>query len=213
VLHWRQFSIVGLEFTDELAPLLLRLPLLERLQANLRRCTRFDFLPALPRLTHLELHLWDMSKNAWEALHAVFTSGGLARLQALALHDDRCGSYKLLQMLSHTPSLTSLTLGVLRAVRSLSFFHQLPKLAETLVHLTIECEFTWCLPLAEFNALLVLQQLRELRIFHWPSGHAEADGLIALERAPFSQPPRALFPHLEIFEWTPSLPPATRTSF
>jgi hypothetical protein len=49
-LQWRQFDVAGLTFTDELTPLLLRLPSLAHLEADLSSCTRFDFLSALPRL-------------------------------------------------------------------------------------------------------------------------------------------------------------------
>jgi hypothetical protein len=112
-----------------------------------------------------------------------------------------CSSEDLLQLLSHTPSLTSLVLDDLRSVTSLSFFRQLPKLAETLNHLTLNCGYFWYLNAADLPPLFELQQLRGLRLLEW-SGK-ESDRLTAAERAPFEQRPCSVLPHLEVFEWTP----------
>jgi hypothetical protein len=197
-LQWRDFDLGGLFFTDELTPLLLHLPLLERLDVNLTRCTRFDFLFALQRLLHLKLHLWYMPKDSWATLLSVFTSDALVHLQTLGLYDALCSASDLTQLLSHTPSLTSLTLAVLEAVRSLSFFHQLPKLAETLTHLDCRDSCTWTA--ADLQSLHVLQQLRVLRLLSWPK--KERLRLTAEDRAPFEQRPCSVLPHLEVFEWT-----------
>jgi hypothetical protein len=203
-LQWCEFVLVGLDFTDELTPLLLRLPSLERLEANLWCCTHFDFLAALPQLTSLDLYFrylsW-MPDEAWESLLAVFTSNGLARLRTLSLHPGPCSSDDLVQLLSHTPSLTSLSLHELGwQVSSLAFFLHLPKLTQTLTHLTLECSNRWRLTATDLSLLVRLQQLRTLRLLHWPS--AEPDGLTAAYRAPFEQRPCCVLPHLEVFEWT-----------
>jgi len=200
VLQWRDFCIVYLEFTDELTPLLLQLPLLERLEADLSSCTRFDFLAALPRLTHLELSVYYMKAAAWTNLLDVFTSDGLTRLRALKLDSSPCTSDDLTQLLSHTPSLTSLVFSVPRAVRSLSFFHQLPKLAHSLTHLTVACDKRWPLTAADLPPLHSLQKLRMLRLLHWP--RTEPHRLTVADRAPFEQRPCAVLPRLELFEWT-----------
>jgi len=121
-LQWRYVTLNGLGFTDELTPLLCRLPLLERLDARLNLCSRFDFLSALPHLTHLELHLWHMHDDAWRNLLGVFTSDGLARLHTLVLRGGPCISDDLGKLLSHTPSLTNLMLDRLATVSSLAFF-------------------------------------------------------------------------------------------
>jgi hypothetical protein len=197
-LQWRDFDLDSLFFTDELTPLVLRLPLLERLDVNLTRCTRFDFLPALPRLTYLELHLWYMPKDSWATLLSVFTSDALVHLHTLGLYDALCSASDLTQLLSHTPSLTHLTLATLEAVRSLSFFHQLPKLAETLTHLDCRDSCTWTA--ADLQSLLVLQQLRVLRLLSWPKKARVR--LTAEDRAPFEQRPCSVLPHLEVFEWS-----------
>jgi hypothetical protein len=200
VLQWRNFSIAGLLFSDELTPLLLRLPSLERLDARLKLCRSFEFLSALPRLTHLELQLSWMPNDAWRNLVAVFTSDGLVRLRTLALHAAPCSNDDLVKLLSHAPSLTSLMLDQLSQVTSLSFFLQLPKLAESLTHLTVECWPRWRLTAADLPQLLVLQQLRELRLIAWPS--EDANCVTAADRAPFEQRPCAVLPHLELFKWT-----------
>jgi hypothetical protein len=199
-LQWRDFSIVYLEFTDELTPLLLRLPLLERLEGDLSSCSRFDFLTALPRLTHLDAHLRNMRADAWRNLLRVFTSDGLARLQTLKLDSGPCSSDDLMFLLSHTPSLTCLTLGRLDKVYSLSFFCQLPKLSETLTHLLVKCTNSWCLTAADLPPLHALQQLRMLRLLMWTS--EGPDMLTAADCAPFEQRPCSVLPCLEVFEWT-----------
>jgi hypothetical protein len=186
-------------FTDELTPLLLRLPLLERLEAHLSSCTRCDFLTALPRLTDLDVEVAYMRADAWRNLLGVFTSDGLTRLRALKLDGSRCTSDDLMQLLSHTPALTSLVLCALPQVSSLPFLRQLPKLAETLTQLTMECDASWRLTAADLLPLHALQQLRELRLLNWPS--EEPDVLTAADRAPFEQRPCTVLPHLELFEW------------
>jgi hypothetical protein len=203
-LQWREFVLVGLDFTDELTPLLPRLPSLERLEVNLWCCTHFDFLAALPRLTTLDLYFrylsW-MPNDAWESLLAVFTSNGLARLRTLSLHPGRFSSNDLVKLLSHTPSLTRLSLHELGGqVSSLSFFVHLPQLTATLTHLTLECSGWWRLTATDLSLLVRLQQLRTLRLLNWPS--TEPDGLTAAYRAPFEQRPCCVLPHLEVFEWT-----------
>jgi hypothetical protein len=204
-LQWRDFAVDGIMFTDELTPLLLRLSSLECLEINLADCTRMDFLSALPRLTSLDLSLWCMKVAAWTNLLCAFTSDGLTRLRALKLHSGPCTSDDLAQLLSHTPSLTSLALCALPQASSLSFFSQLPQLAETLTQLTVECWHEWRLAAADLPPLLALQQLRELRLLHW-SGH-ESDILSVADRAPFEQRPCIVLPHLESFEWTTLRPP------
>ena len=200
-LQWRDFALNGVMFTDELTPLLLTLlPSLERLRADLSSCTCFDFLTALPRLTHLELHLWDVDDDAWSSLLGVFASDGLARLHTLNLIDGPCSSDDLTTLLAHTPSLTNLILFALEGVCSLSFFLQLPKLAETLTQLTVECTDSWCLTGADLPPLHALQQLRELRLLEWPN--EDPDVLTAADRAPFEQRPCSVLPLLELFEWT-----------
>jgi hypothetical protein len=138
-LQWRQFDVAGLAFTDELTPSLLRLPSLERLEADLSSCTGFDFLSALPRLTSLDVRSSWMNDSAWSNLLGVFVSDGLAHLHTLQLRGGPCTSNDLAQLLSRTPALTSLTLDELKEVSSLFFFRRLPKLAETLRHLTVDC--------------------------------------------------------------------------
>jgi hypothetical protein len=205
-LQWRDFAVHGVMFTDELTPLLLRLPLLERLEAHLSSCTRFDFLAALPRLAHLALLLVGVVGPAWLNLLGVFTSDDLTCLRRLEVRGASCTSDDLTRLLSHTPSLTSLTLMALPQVSSLSFFSQLPKLAETLTQLTVECWYQWRLTAADLPPLLALQQLRELRLLHW-SGQ-ESDILSAADRAPFEQRPCSVLPQLEVFEWTTFCPPS-----
>jgi hypothetical protein len=199
-LQWRDCTIVDFAFTDELTPLLCRLPLLERLQADFARCSRFDFLAALPHLTHLALRLWSVDDDDWSNLLGVFTSDGLTRLRALKVYSGPCSSDDLMLLLSHTPSLTSLTLCLLDEVSTLSLFGQLPKLAETLMQLTIECRRSWRLTAADLPHLLSLQQLRTLRLLNWSS--EKANRLTVADRAPFEQRPCAVLPHLEEFEWT-----------
>jgi len=200
VLQWRDFAIRNLNFTDELTSLLLRLPSLERLEAHLWRCTRFDFLAALPQLTHLEWRLWDREDASWATLLALFVADKLIRLRTLHLYGGPCGSDDVVKLLSHTPLLTNLQLRGLVEVPSLAFFLQLPKLAETLTQLTVECWHEWRLTAADLPPLLALQQLRVLRLLEWPN--AEPDMLTAADLAPFQQRPCAVLPHLEEFEWT-----------
>jgi hypothetical protein len=134
-------------------------------------------------------------------LVAVFTSDGLVRLRTLALRGAPCSSDDLVQLLSHIPSLTSLALhDLISQGASLSVFLQLPKLTATLAHLTLECGEWWRLTETDLPPLMRLQQLRTLRLLHWPS--EEPDGLAAAERAPFEQRPCAVLPRLEEFEWT-----------
>jgi hypothetical protein len=199
-LQWRDFTIAHLHFTDELTPLLCRLPLLERLQANLSHCSQFDFLTALPRLTHLEVNARGMESYAWTKLLAVFTSNGLTRLRTLELHSGPCTSDDLLHLLSHTPSLTTLVLDELPTVGSLSFFSRLPKLAETLTALKVECYEEWKLNGADLPPLFLLQQLRSLRLLHWPN--ESTNRLTAADRAPLEQRPCTVLPNLEVFEWS-----------
>jgi hypothetical protein len=199
-LQWRDFTIVDFAFTDELTPLLSRLPLLEHLQAEFARCSRFDFLAALPHLTHLELRLWSMNDDAWGSLLGVFISNVLARLETLVLQGGPCNSDDLKKLLSHTPLLTSLTLCLLDEVSTLSLFGQLPQLVQTLMQLTLECRRSWRLTAADLPHLLALQQLRTLRLLNWPS--EKANRLTVADRAPFEQRPCAVLPHLEEFEWT-----------
>jgi hypothetical protein len=197
VLQWHEFAFHELLFTDQLTPLLLRLPMLQRLAVDLARCTQFAFLTALPQLAHLELHLWYMDGAAWPMLLAVFTSDGLARLHELVLHCGPCSSDDLFLLLSHTPSLTSLVLDELGQMSSLSFFRQLPKLAQTLAHLTVSGRNTQDLIRGDLQSLLVLHQLRVLRLLDWPTP------LSVMDRTPFEQRPCAVLTHLEVFEWTP----------
>jgi len=141
-----------------------------------------------------------MKDDAWRNLLGVFSSHGLARLGRLVLRRGPCTADDLRQHLAHTPALTSLVLDDLRAVSSLSFFHQLPKLAETLTHLTMSCWHQWPLTAANLPPLLVLQQLHELRLLNWPG--LEPDRLTAADRAPpFEQRPCAVLPQLQVFEW------------
>jgi hypothetical protein len=198
-LQWNDFAIDSLELTDELTPLLCRLPLLERLKADLSDCTHFDFFSALPRLTHLELHLWHMEDDAWKALLALFTSDGLTRLHTLELWAAPCSEDDLAKLLSHTPSLTSLALGEMEQVASLSFFRQLPKLAETLTQLTVERVYSWRLTTADLQSFVALRQMRELRLINWPSNPFESP--TAEDRVPFEQRPCVVLPNLEVFEW------------
>jgi hypothetical protein len=204
-LQWREFPLVG-DVTDELTPLLCRLPLLERVEGNLWRCTRFDFLPALLQLTQLDLSLAGKQPQqhaAWANLLAVFTSDGLTRLRSLALRDGLISSDDLMCLLSHIPALTNLVLFHLQGLSSLAFFQELPKLSETLTHLTVECREWPPLSAADFPPLLSLQQLRELRLLKWPNRHARlTDRVTAAHRAPFQRRPCAVLPHLEVFQWT-----------
>jgi hypothetical protein len=196
-LQWRGFSIVGF---DELTSLLLRLPLLGQWEAFLSSCHQLDFLAALPHLTHLDLRLWSMNNEEWKNLFGVFTSDGLVRLRTLALRGAPCNDANLILLLSHTPSLTNLVLDRLRAVESLSIFLELPKLAQTLTHLTVECRCAWRLTAADLPHFYVLQQLRVLRLLRWQA--AEPVRLIASDLAPFQQRPCIVLPHLDVFEWT-----------
>jgi hypothetical protein len=201
-LQWRDVGDV----TDDLTPLLCRLPLLERVEGNLWRCTRFDFLPALLQLTQLGLSLsgrQPLQRAAWPNLLAVFTSDGLTRLRCLALRDGPISSDDLMRLLSHTPALTNLVLFQLQGLSSLAFFQELPKLAETLTHLTVECVEVSPLSAADLPPLLSLQQLRELRLLKWPNRHVRVtDRVRAAHRAPFERRPCAVLPHLEVFQWT-----------
>jgi hypothetical protein len=199
-LRWRDFAMDGFHFTDERTPLLLRLSSLERLEASVPDCSRFGFLCALSRLACLELHMMGMRGDAWMNLLHIFTSAGLARLHTLYLHAGPCTVDDLVQILSHTPSLTSLMLRRLSEVDSLSFFHQPPKLAETLTGLTVECGYSCTWAAADLRSLLVLQELRVLRLLSWPK--KERLRLTAEDRAPFEQRPCTVLPHLEVFEWT-----------
>jgi hypothetical protein len=198
-LQWRDFAFNGLKFTDALTPLLLRLSSLECLEINLADCTRMDFLAALPRLTHLELYVHYMKADAWTNLLDVFTSDGLTRLHTLHLYGGPCSNDDAVTLLSHTPTLTSLYLCDLKEVSSLSFFRQLPKLAETLTQLTLNCCNRWRLTAADLPPLCTLQQLRTLRLLRWTS--VEPERMTAADRAPFEQRPCAALPHLEVFEW------------
>jgi hypothetical protein len=200
LLQWRDFVIVGLEFTDELTPLLLRLRLLERLEATLSLCTRFDFLVALPRLTNLELHLWGMQRAEWLNLLHIFTSNGLTHLRTLVLRGGPCNRDDLVQVLFHTPSLTSLELDGLQNVDSLSFFEQSPKLAATLTQLTLFEGGISHLTAAHLPSLLLLQQLRTLRLLR--CSERGSDRLNAENCAPFAQSPCIVLPHLKVFERT-----------
>jgi hypothetical protein len=146
-----------------------------------------------------------IQEDAWSTLLAVFASNGVAGLHTLALRGGPCSSDDLVILLSHTPALTSLKLEQLEEVSSLAFFQELPKLAETLTHLTVKCWHQWRLTAADLPPLLALQQLRELRLLHW-SGE-EPDRLTAADRAPFEQRPCVVLPHLVLFEWTARHPP------
>jgi hypothetical protein len=201
-LQWRDFDINGLRFTDELTPLLLRLPSLERLQSNFLQCARFDFLAALPRLTYLDLRLWGVIADALSHLLGVFISDGLTSLHTLHLHGGPCSSDALVQLLSHTPVLTSLVLHELDGVSSMSFFLQLPHLFHTLTQLKVECTYSWYFTAADLPPLHALQQLRELRLINWPAQWLYR--LTAKDRAPFEQRPCHVLPQLELFEWTTS---------
>jgi hypothetical protein len=198
--QWRDFDFVDLEWTDELTPLLLRFPLLERLDASLSICHQLDFLAALTHLTHLDLRFWSMNSDGWNSLFGVFTTDGLVRLRTLALRGTPYNGDDLIILLSHTPSLTSLVLDRLRAVKSLSILLELPKLALTLTHLAIECRGPWRLTTADLPHFYVLQQLRVLRLLRWQA--AKPARLTAADLAPFQQRPCIVLPHLETFEWT-----------
>jgi hypothetical protein len=195
VLQWRDFAIDEFKFTDGLAPLLCRLPLLEHLEANLASLTRFDFLVALPHLRHIQLDLWSMRGAAWKSLLGVFTSDGLAQLHSLALRAGPCTSDDLTLLLSHTPSLTSLELHELVGVSSRSFFHKLPKLAETLTALAVSRESWWRLPVAELPSCT---QLRWLRLWN-------LEGLTAADSEAFAQRPCIVLPQLALLDWTPGV--------
>jgi hypothetical protein len=198
-VQWRELSL-NMHFTDESAQNLPLLSSLERLQADLSECSRFEFLAAMPRLTALEILLFGMKEDEWRNLLGVFASDGLLRLQTLGLHCGPCNSDDLSALLSHTPSLTDLVLGQLSEVASLSIFQRLPHLSETLTQLTLECSTGWSLTAADLPALLVLQQLRTLRLIQWPN--QRPDMLTAADRAPFEQRPCSVLPYLEVFEWT-----------
>jgi hypothetical protein len=196
-MQWRDFALTNLCFTDELTPLLLRLPFLECLVAD---CRHFAFLSVLPRLTQLTLYMLDVKGDSWSDLLAIFTADGLMHLRTLALHYGPYTSDDLCTILSHTPALTSLTLVGLAEVLSLSFFHLLPQLAETLTDLTLQCTCSWQLTAAHLPPLQALRHLRELRLLDWPH---EAPQILTIEdRTPFEQRPCSILPHLEVFEWT-----------
>jgi hypothetical protein len=199
-LQWRDFRLSGVWWSDELTPLLPRLPSLERLEGDLSCCTDFDFLAALQHLTHLDMRLVGLPVDAWTNLLGIFTSDGLARLHTLALRRGQCTSDELVTLLSHTPSLTNLVLDDQRAVSSLSFFRQLPKLAGTLHSLTLSCSSSWRLTAAGLPPLFVLQHLRELRLCNWSRSLRERLNLA--DRAPFEQRPCRVLPHLAMFVWT-----------
>jgi hypothetical protein len=107
----------------------------------------------------------------------------------------------LAKIISHTPTLTSLELVELSHVTPLPllFFRRLPKLAQTLTHLTLVCGDSWRLTAADLPPLLTLHQLRELRLINWPNNRI--DSPTAEDRAPFEQRPCVVLPHLEVFEW------------
>jgi hypothetical protein len=200
-LQWRDFTIVGLHLTDELTPLLLRLPLLERLEANLSRCTRFDFFPSLSHLTHVELDLYGLPKGPWWRLLSVLTSDGMARMQSQELRNVECSDDDLTNLLSHTPSLSSLslTLDELSAVTALSFFHALASVSPTLTHLTLKCLYAWRLNSADLPLLFGLPHLRVLRLLDWDPDTLTTDHE---QFAPFQRRPCVVLPQLEVFEWT-----------
>jgi hypothetical protein len=200
-LQWRDFSLSSLDFTDELTPLLPRLPSLERLEITVSRCTHFAFLSSLPQLTTLEMSAWWMPEDAWRNMLAVFTSNGVTRLQTLQMTGGPCTSDELRQLLSHTPALTSLLLNSLCDVASLSFFCQLPTLADTLTRLTVECTIPWGLTAADLPPLHTLQQLRELRLIRWPD--MEENNYATMDLAPFQQQPCSVLPQLKVFQWAP----------
>jgi hypothetical protein len=203
VLQWREFALLDLTLTDELTPLLLRLPSLQRMETGLASCTRFEFLAALPQLTDLELYLWSMELAApWANLLAVFTSDGLTRLRTLGLWGAPCCSEDdLTKLLSHTPTLTRLTLNDLELVSSLAFLRQLPKLGETLR--TLECSNLDTQGKdADLPALHGLQQLRQLRLRNWSGTDGVTSALTPDACAPFEQRPCVVLPRLEVFEWT-----------
>ena len=150
----------------------------------------------------MELDLSDMRRAVWTNLLAVFLSDGLTRLRTLALRAGPCTSDDLENLLSHAPSLTSLVLRGLLQVPSVSFFRQLPRLADTLTQLTVDCEYPWRLYAADLQLLLVLRQLRVLRL----SGWRRNDSPIAEARAAFEQRPCNVLPHLEVFEWLKDRP-------
>jgi hypothetical protein len=156
-------------------------------------------LSSVGQLQQLQMNVFDLSPAAWTNLLGVFTSDGLKGLYTLHLHSAPCTDDELVQILSHTPLLTDLELRQLSKVMSLSFFHQLPKLAETLTELTVECESSGTLTAADLQSLRVLQQLRALRLRLWPS-------VGAVDRLPFVLRPCIVLPHLEVFEWTPRPP-------
>jgi len=184
-----------LAFTDQLTPLLPRLPSLERLEVDLADCTHFDFLASLPRLTSLELDLWNLTDAPWANLLGVVVSDGLTHLHALRLYSGPCSSDDLVNLLAHTPTLTSLMFD-LHKVLSLSFFSRLPSLAHTLTELTVHCRAR-SLTAADLQSLLVLQQLQVLRLHCRPKmGLATAE-----DRAPFEQRPCTVLPHLKVFEF------------
>jgi Leucine-rich repeat (LRR) protein len=199
-LQWREFNILHLNFTDELTPLLCRLPLLERLEADLSDCSRFEFLSALPRLTHLDLQFRWMSDGARRNLLCVFTSDGLTRLHALSVRGGPCSSDDLSHLLSHTPSLTRLLLHDLPLLTSLCFFRRLPHLSQTLTQLTLECSRYSRLIVADLSSLFALKRLRQLRLINWPNHLSNSP--TAEERAPFEQRPCSVLPQLEVFQWT-----------
>jgi len=121
-------------------------------------------------------------------------------LRTLTLRDGPSSSDGLVTLLSHIPALTSLKLEQLEEVTSLAFLQELPKLAETLTRLTLDCNGSWSLTAADLPSLFVLQQLRELRLLYW-SRTAESQ-LTAEDRAPFELRPCAVLPYLETFGLT-----------
>jgi len=86
-----------------------------------------------------------------------------------------------------------LRLSDLTEVSSLSCFHQLPKLSESLTALMLERSSEWRMIAADFPLLFALRQLREPRLIDFM--------LTAADRAPFEQRPCAALPHLKVFEW------------
>jgi hypothetical protein len=201
-LQWRHFHLEPLDtvrFTA-LSSLFVHMPLLERLSGDLSHCTEFAFLSALPKLTHLDMHVLHLVEDTWQNLLGVFTSDGLSRLRTLSLSGTPCHEDELQKLLSHTPSLTCLTLMELPRVTSLSFFWELPRLAKTLTELELR-SYDRCNFIAfDLPSLHALQHLRVLRLFQWAD--EEDERLTAEDVAPFEQRPCKVLPRLEVFEWT-----------
>jgi hypothetical protein len=172
---------------------------LERLSGDLSHCSEFAFLAALPKLTHLDMHVLHLVEDTWQNLLGVFTSDGLSRLRTLSLSGIPCHEDELQKLLSHTPSLTSLTLMELPRVSSLSFFWELPRLAKTLKELELRSDDRWNFTAADLPALHALQQLRVLRLFQYAGDPPER--LTAEDVAPFEQRPCSVLPRLDAFEW------------